>query len=97
VPEIPVILPELHFFEVLLIRHLFFLSGEMNKVLPPVSNISNKTKKLKVSNISKSVLQLLCFMTLLQFQPINAMFYTFQGVFSPQPMHLPTFLKSVFF
>jgi hypothetical protein len=32
VPEIPVILPELHFFEVLLIRHLFFfLSGELRK------------------------------------------------------------------
>lgn len=32
VPEIPVILPELHFFEVLLIRHrnelIFFVSGE---------------------------------------------------------------------
>jgi hypothetical protein len=73
------------------------LKKNRKKVLPPVSNISNKTKKFKVSNISKSVLQLLCFMTLFQFQPINAMFYAFQGVFSPQTMHLPTFLKGVFF
>jgi hypothetical protein len=39
VPEIPVILPELHFFEVLLIRHLFFLSGELRirETLDPIN------------------------------------------------------------
>jgi hypothetical protein len=51
---------------------------DRNHILPPVSYIRNKTKKFKILNISKNLLQLLSFETLFQFQPINAMFYIFQ-------------------